>query len=74
MLLLGIAGVDYQDIITNYEPSFANISHNPRVKKMIMRDVPTMMLSNYTFMQKTLKHIDYKYFAALYLFEKILEQ
>lgn len=61
MLLLGIAGVDYQDIITNYEPSFANISHNPRVKKMIMRDVPAMMLSNYTFMQKTLKHIDYKY-------------
>lgn len=61
MLLLGIAGVDHQDIITNYEPSFANISHNPRVKKMIMRDVPAMMLSNYTFMQKTLKHIDYKY-------------
>ena len=61
MLLLGIAGVDYQDIITNYEPSFANISHNPRVKKMNMRDVPPMMLSNYTFMQKTLKHIDYKY-------------
>lgn len=61
MLLLGIAGVDHQDIITNYEPSFANISHNPRVKKMIMRDVPSMMLSNYTFMQKTLKHIDYKY-------------
>jgi len=61
MLLLGIAGVDHQDIITNYEPSFANISHNPRVNKMIMRDVPPMMLSNYTFMQKTLKHIDYKY-------------
>ena len=28
---------------------------------MIMRDVPPMMLSNYTFMQETLKHIVYKY-------------
>lgn len=61
MLLLGIADVDHQDIITNYEPSFANISHNPRVKKLIMRAVPAMMLSNYTFMQKTLSYIEYKY-------------
>lgn len=61
MLLLGIADVSHQDIITNYESSFANISHNPRVRKMLMRDVPNSLLSNYIYMQKTLNHIDYKY-------------
>jgi len=61
MLLLGLSGVEDQDIVTNYEITYTNIRRNPNFTN-VPHEVPEyLMKSHYQNMEETIAYIKKEY-------------
>lgn len=75
MLLLGIAGVEKKDILSNYEVSYTNLESMHNLEKM-HKDIPTEFLySNSEYMQKAYDYLTTNYETVeQYLLAKGVDQ
>jgi len=61
MLLLGLSGVDDQDIVSNYEITYTNVRRNPRLANMPYEVPEYLIQSHYQNMEETIAYIKKEY-------------